>query len=531
MLDGNPFSPMVKPCLKSCRLKTNLMVLVGLIPFFVFQPCRGDNFFCSTHGIDREDRDGLTEQTAWASLAYACDRVAEGEHAIHVLPGTYTADRTAYPKNGVAIIGRQPDGPEVSRIVASKDWILRPLADPEGHEGMDEYLIAASAQRADGNWHPVSKMKVSNLELCSDPQHRITGAVYCRDGTDVNLQFLRVHDFRWNGLRVEFSKQVEIQHCHLEDSSTEKLPHREGGLIRTRWLEDSRVHHNRIVAKNTCGYGYKGGGHTRFRFDHNFVDTNYFAFESPFEDEYQVDIDHNHLTRCISIPRENGTDPRTQGFDYSYRIHHNYLTDSYTIEGPRGYLKFDHNWVHVDHPGGRIYTHHGGHSSGPIWIHHNVIENVSINLIWMNEGRVDNMNVVNNTIFCADNGNGSGSVLDAWSEERLNRWKFINNILVCAWSRPRWLMPQDRGVPSKIEANHNLLINLESAPPNNFVNLPDGLQRTGAKPFPFYQPLADNTAILDKGTDVGLPYLGAAPDLGALEVGEDPWILEEIPQP
>lgn len=504
---------------------------VGVLTLLVLSPARGDNFYCAPNGIDSPQRDGRTEQTAWQSLAYACDRVEEGEHAIHVLPGTYIATRTAYPKNGIAIVGRQPEGPDVSRIMASPDWPLKPLVDPEGHEGMEEYLIAASAKRPDGSWHPVKGMTVSNLELCSDPKRRITGAIYCRDGTGVKWQYLRVHDFRWNGLRCEFSKQVEIQHCHIEDASTEVLPSREGGLIRTRWLEDARIHHNRIIAKKTSGYGYKGGGHTKVRFDHNFVDTNYFAYESPFEDEFEVDLDHNYLTRCISIPRDSGVDPKTKGFKYGYRIHHNYLTDSYTIEGPRGYLEFDHNWVHVENKGGRVYSHHGAHSTGPIWIHHNIIENVAINLIWMNEGRIDNMNVVNNTIFCADNGHGSGAVLDAWSEERLNNWRFTNNILVCAWSRPRGLFPTERGVPDKIEARNNLLINVENAPPGNFVNLPDGLPRAGQKPFPFYQPPADNKVIVDQGVDVGLPFLGKAPDLGALEAGEEPWKIVEIPQP
>lgn len=491
----------------------------------------GADYFCATNGVDAPERDGLSEQSAWHSLAYACDRVPEGTHAIHVLPGTYLATRTAYPRNGVAIIGRQPEGPDVSRIIASSDWPLKPLVDPEGHEGMEEYLIAASAKRPDGAWHPVTDMTVVNLELASDPKHRITGAIYCRDGTRVTWRNLRVHDFRWNGLRVEFSKQVEIAECVVTDASTEVLPNREGGLIRTRWLEDSRIHHNRILARTTSGYGYKGGGHTKVRFDHNYVDTGYFAYESPFEDEYQVDIDHNHLTRCISIPRDHGTDPRTKGYEYSYRIHHNYLTDGYTVEGPRGYLKFDHNWVHVDKPGGRIYTHHGAHSEGPIWIHHNILENVSLNLVWMNEGRVANLHVVNNTIFCADHGEGSGAVLDCWTRERLDNWRFLNNILVCAWSRPRYLFPLERGVPDKIEAHHNLLVNVIAPPDGNLLERPDGLLRTGRKPFPFYQPVADNSTIRDQGVDVGLPYLGAAPDPGALEVGEEPWELREIPQP
>jgi hypothetical protein len=489
---------------------------------------KADDFFCSVSGVDSLERDGRSEGSAWQSIAFACDRVEAGDHAIHVLPGEYVAVRTAYPKNGVAIIGRQPEGPDVSRILASPNWELKPLVDPEGHEGMEEYLIAASAKRPDGSWLPVTNLRVANLELCSPPEHRITGAFYCRDGTNVKLERLRVHDFRWNGLRVEFSNHVEIHHCHLEDASTQVLPHREGGLIRTRWLEDSRIHHNRIIAKKTAGYGYKGGGHTKVRFDHNFVDTNYFAFESPFEDEYHVDLDHNYMTSCISIPRDSGNNPADKGFEYSYHIHHNYLTDSYTVEGPRGYMRFDHNWVHVKRPGGRIYTHHGAHSSGPIWIHHNIIENVSINLIWMNEGRVDNMHVMNNTIFCADNGSSSGAVLDCWTEERLNNWRFQNNIVVCAWSQPRILFPTERGIPKKIRADHNLLINLESPPAGNFLNEPDGLVRRGSKPFPFYSP-APSSQWIDRGIDVGLPFVGKAPDLGALEHGEPEWTLDDVP--
>ena len=490
-----------------------------------------EDFYVTPEGVDAADRDGRSEESAWASLAYACDQVEAGAHAIHVLPGEYVATRTAYPKNGVAIVGRQPQGKGVTRIIASKDWELPPLKDYEGHEGLDEYLIAASAKRANGQWLPVENLTITNLELCSTPERRITGAVYCRDGTNIKLQYLNIHDFRWNGLRVEFSKEVEIQHCQLKDASTQKIPGREGGLIRTRWLKSSRIHHNQIVAKETCGYGYKGGGHEAVRFDHNFVDTRYFAFESPFENEFSVEIDHNYLTRCISIPRFFQADPKERGYEYSYRIHHNYLTDSYTIEGPRGYLEFDHNWVHVEKPGGRIYSHHGAKSKGPIRIHHNVIENVDMSLVWMNEGLVENMFVFNNTIFCADAGRRSGNLLDAWTAERLNNWQFKNNIAVAAWSWPRQVHPMERGVPEKITVSHNLFVNFRNVPEGNFDGELPGLKREGDKPWPFYVPVAETSNVIDRGVDVGLPFRGRAPDLGAFEFGAEPWTLDDIPIP
>lgn len=502
------------------------ILLVGLT-----LPCFGwaTDYFVAVNGSDLSGHGSMTKP--WASLAYACENVPEGKHAIHVGPGEYVATRTAYPPNGVSIVGRKPSGNDVSRIIASREWPLPKLADHE-HDGQDQYLIAATAKRPGGGWRTVKDLTITSLELCSPPDHRITGAIFIRDGANIKLTHLNVHDFRWNGLRVTFCKQqVEIAHCTLTDASTERLPHREGGLIRTRWLGDARIHHNRIIARKTGGYGYKGGGHVKVRFDHNYVDTRYFAFESPFENEFEVELDHNHLTACISIPKFLQTDPKTKGYEYSYRIHHNYLTDSYTIEGPRGYLEFDHNWVHVEKPGGRIYSHHGAKSTGPIRIHHNVIENVDRSLIWMNEGLVEKMAVFNNTITCADAGSRGWNILSAWSGERMGHWEFRNNVVVAAWSQPRGVHHQERGVPDKMLVRDNLFVNFRDVPAGNHVDQDPGLQRGGTKPAPFYLPTGADSFVVDRGVDVGLPFAGKAPDLGAFEYGAKPWTLEAIPKP
>lgn len=42
-------------------------------------------------------------------------------------------------------------------------------------------------------------------------------------------------------------------------------------------------------------------------------------------------------------------------------------------------------------------------------------------------------------------------------------------------------------------------------------------QADGALPVPPHLRLAANSALIDKGVDVGLPYRGSAPDLGAFE--------------
>lgn len=42
-------------------------------------------------------------------------------------------------------------------------------------------------------------------------------------------------------------------------------------------------------------------------------------------------------------------------------------------------------------------------------------------------------------------------------------------------------------------------------------------------PFPYFAPASATANVVDRGMNVGLPFLGAAPDLGALEYGQTPW--------
>ncbi|NMO21058.1 hypothetical protein HPC49_29030 [Pyxidicoccus fallax] len=52
-----------------------------------------------------------------------------------------------------------------------------------------------------------------------------------------------------------------------------------------------------------------------------------------------------------------------------------------------------------------------------------------------------------------------------------------------------------------------------------------GLKRTGAMPFPYFEPSGSSANVVDRGANVGLPFSGAAPDLGALEYGQTPWTV------
>lgn len=469
-----------------------------------------DVFYVNLRGEDSPERDGRKPDSAWRSLAHACSRVPEGEHVIQLGQGVFEATQTAHLKSGWTVRGVGRKKQRFTEIRARRDWALSE-APCEGDVD-NEFLLVGKKVRG---------VTILDLILSSDPEHRITGGLRLKGARDVAIRNVGVREFRWTGLELDHCASVEVSGCRIENASTEKCRFH-NGLIKTRWLKHSEIHHNEIVSDVGGGYGYKGGGHEGVRIHHNYIDVvGGFSIESAHENEYGVEIDHNHATRCISIPKGGqGADPKDRGFAYSFWIHDNYLTDSYTVEGPRNHLRLSHNYIHIQKPNGRVYTHHGGKNHGPIWIHHNVVENVDRGFVWMNRGLAQNIHVHHNTVFLADAGDRSGSVFGAYSGERLDGWVVHNNIFVAAWSRPRKLFPTSRGVPEKIEATHNICVNLTDVPPGNFVDRWPELKREGAKPWPFYAPVSGESWPAGIGKVLELWPDRKSPTPGALEPGE-----------
>lgn len=308
-----------------CCRKNRSRVLATAVAFLaaIAPASNAATLYVSVEGQDAEDRDGRSPETAWASLAYACERTPAGEHLIQLGSGTFVAERTAHAKDGVTIAGRGHEGDNATRIVASATWNLS--EDPNSGNPVDEYLLFLQKAK---------NVTIRNLALGSKPEHRITGALLCRGSEDIIIHDLHVHDFRWAGLAFEGTTRLNVHDCTIENASTEK--HRyHNGLIQTRWIKQSEIHHNQIVSSEGGGYGYKGSGHRGVRLHHNYIDIGGgFAIESAHENEFGLEIDHNYLTRCISVPKSGqGADPTKEGHDYSVWIHHNILTDSNPSRG------------------------------------------------------------------------------------------------------------------------------------------------------------------------------------------------------
>lgn len=325
--------------------------LLFLTWFFVAIPASAETYYVSADGGDTAQRNGRSAETAWKTLAFACEQIPTGDHEIQIGAGEFVVYETAQLKSGWKVQGT----PGKTIFIASTDWKLS--ENPLEGDSTDEYLIAAIK---------CENVKISDVTLASKTEHRVTGGLYCRGCENIEIANLNVREFRWAGIAVEHSSKINLHHCSLHNASTEKFRYH-NGLIQTRWLKHSEIHHNRVTSDIGGGYGYKAGGHEKVRIHHNYFEVvSGFAIESAHENEYGVEIDHNYANRCISIPKGGqGGDPNSRDCPFSFDIHHNLLTDSYTVEGPRNHLRLHHNYIRIEKTGGRVYTHHGGINHGP----------------------------------------------------------------------------------------------------------------------------------------------------------------------
>ncbi len=466
------------------------------------------DYYVSVTGTDDAATDGLTPATAWAGLAYACTRIEPGPHTIHLGEGTFVATQTAYLKSGFRVIGA---GAELTTLAGDSLWLM------QGRRNQfkrPNYLIAGDN---------LDSVRVAGMRLISQNRDSLLdGAIRFERVKHSELDSLHLEDFAWAGAYLRLCKFMQVHDNVFLNASTEKDGYW-GGCLFTRYFEQSEIYNNTITTTYGGGYGYKASGHRSTSFHDNTVIPNNgnFAIESAHENEYDFEIYDNYLDGTISVPKPGqGANPLNEGYTNSVWIHDNIITHSYTVEGPRNHLRLEHNYIDIemsdDNDNGRVYTHHGGINFGPVYIHNNVIVNVDRAFIWKNEGRADSIHAYNNTVYCADSPR-AGDLLGIANGQGLRGWTFHNNLVIAPDSQPRKFYRQNVGGDTAITATHNLLVNVTFAPPGNFTAEDPGLTGSGDRPFPYYAPLSEQSFVVDQGLDVGLPFIGTAPDIGAFE--------------
>ncbi|OAV42824.1 right-handed parallel beta-helix repeat-containing protein [Lewinella sp. 4G2] len=474
-------------------------------------------YFVATDGVDDDTRDGLSTATAWASLAYACERVPGDINApdtIQIGAGTFIVTEAATPEPGVAIQG---EGADQTILRSGPDWVMtnRPK-----DEAWQDYIISFEKFPLGYNGIQTTNMTVRNLRLESTLDNLTHGGIYFRDVDSILIENLEIVDFGWAGIAIQFGEQIEVRGCYIENANRTEDDFFSGN-IHTAWLRDAKFHD--IIYRNTVpgdrqwGVGYKGGGHTNVQiYDSDFSTGSGFDIEIPFEQEFGVDIYNNTFNRTVSVPKggANG-DPASRGFTYSMRIRDNYFTNGYDIEGPREYMEVCHNFFDVQNDNGRCYAQFGSTNIiGRNSIHHNVAVGVDRSFFWVNGG-LDTVDFYNNTLYYENADNRAGAMIAVRST--VTGWNIKNNLLVSPADQPRLVGAVMNGPSTEFEAN--LAVNAldASLPAGNYLDEDPGLNESGAMPDTFFAPASATSFVVDRGVDVGFPFEGAAPDIGAYE--------------
>ncbi len=324
---------------------------------------------------------------------------AEGS-TIEIGPGTFEIGAPLEPKAGMTLQGAGIQQTIITHVAGWKPS-TKTLPDPETRtDGMDTraYLVRLQDKAAG--------ITISDLTLRGPQLH---GAIFGFKNDDLHLHHLRIQDTLWSGIRT-FKMKAKIHDCEFMDAGGRwkrgGLPGVDGGItggaIFAIWMADSEISHNRFVRtqmdKANEFYGIKVRQGKRCRVHHNTIAVN-FSIEFPFENDENVEIDHNVCHGTISIPKHSGG-PVPES-DRTFHIHHNWMQDSYSIEFVRNGVEIDHNLfdfdVKKDH--GNLISGFGkAAAKGPASFHNNLVNNPGRGVIWINEP-YSNLEIRNNHII------------------------------------------------------------------------------------------------------------------------------------
>ncbi len=402
---------------------------------------------------------------------------AEGA-VIEIGPGTFALTQPLMLKSGMMLKGA---GMGKTILTNADAWkaATDTLPDPETNfKKFDRsgYLIHLDEK--------VDDVTISDMTLTGPQMH---GAVFSYFNKGMKIHHLRIADFMYSGIRTYSMSGAQIHDCTFVDAGQrwEKgQPGVKGGItgggIFCIWTKDSEIWNNRFLrtktAPNEHYYGIKGRQGKRCHIHHNTIETN-FSIEFPFENDEDVEIDHNICHGTISIPKHAGGPVPASG--RTFHIHHNLFRDSYSIEFVRNGVEMDHNLFDfdpVEDHGNTISGFGKAAASGPAKFHNNLINNPGRGVIWINEP-YNHLEVRNNHIIARTTKTPRGDGLFGFNDKcDFGTFLFTSNLIECI-GQPRPLFRNDTSAQSRIENNQLINISDTARYQNPQTGKPAGLEQ------------------------------------------------------
>src|SRR5690606_19739668 len=217
------------------------------------------------------------------------------------------------------------------------------------------------------------------------------------------------------------------------------------------------------------------------------------------------------------------------------RIYNNVFDNSgirnYGLELSVNDAEVDHNYFYGGIWGITDWRHdiYGNNKPYENWkIHHNVFYDIKGGMPGMvrtETNGIINLEFYNNTVELVGT---AGAAIVQFIGGQSRNVKVKNNLIINKTTgpyngnNPKFIDVGSKASVSGLEVTNNFLQNLpvgnySGSYSNNYSGDPQ-ITASGSRPDPYYKPKS-GSPLIDKGVNVGFPYSGSAPDIGAFEYG------------
>ncbi len=497
--------------------------------------------------------------TPFATLSRACSLVKKSGVKIHVNAGTYTDNTPCVLARGVSIEGAGAG--QVTINTSASPYILAASNVPAVNGGNEISGITLNGQDRSGM--AILSRGRSNQKIHNCTFANFTGngvAVYGKYGyDDSNGGFWRddctasttaTCSWAYNNpvysvdpASTDWATGVDIYSNTFNDCK-----------LYPGVLSGAKIHGNTFNNNGTYGAKRSAIGHTAFWFKSCEVYDNVIRVGDQGWSVIGIEMWENRdgckfysNTTDSWFSLRGSSHGLSTGQTVNYEIYNNRFEASYTPTAPAPALE-----IMSDVQGAQVY---GNYFSGSAWeygiaiwgatsganrsgddgvknimVRNNIFDritnagsyggvHVSANNI---NTAVDNVSIYNNVF----DGNKQGINLGK-NGGRLGSVRIMNNVFVNHTDKA--VVTNGSGM-GPVTLSYNINFNngtwvmdwAGAITQSNIISLNPDLMKSGVRPDPYYQPTGGSANLVDAGINVGLPFNGSSPDIGAYECNEPP---------
>ncbi len=488
----------------------------------------GSTYYVSTAGNNSNNG---SSSSPWKTLRHAVTKVpANAGHTIKLAAGTYVEDGLIAVPPGVNVEGA---GRDQTILKAASSFYYNPTSPAYA---TDKFLINLNSGS-----YTAGRQVLKNFTVDGDGK-KLHGGIYVHYRNNVNIENVKVQYTNFTGIwlwdmKDSGLKNVATYNCSWASSGWQS------GAINVGNLE--RVEFDGLDINEGVGYGIKAIGPNGFNNFKQFTihdskvsvhpvgtwnggSAPNIAIELWQSSLVACQIYNNYLDNTLSLVNSNGPaatgvqsvrvynntfdmEKRSNGSGYAIElsIHDAEIDHNYIIKGQQGIANWDNamkNWnihhnyfygIQGTYPGECVRSQRSGLHN--VKFYNNTIEftgNKTANVVGVYGGTSSNVDIKNNLI--------------------------INSNTSYNWYANKLIHQENGAVINGLQVGSNLVNNLSlggllGSILNNLLVDPK-IQKSGIRPAPYYVP-SSNSPLIDGGVNVGLPFAGSRPDIGAFETG------------